>query len=313
MNQRLLQTAGLLLLLGGCASSTSRPAIEYRVEAWSKDEFTGRQLSSAHYEIFSTLTDRELESALPGFLESALEQYEATLPSQGRIQSPMRVYVLSCRPEWERFAARYFPEGYDTYATIHAGGFTSGGTSVAFYCDRSTTLATLAHEGWHQYLSALGLRNIPPWLNEGLACYHEAVQWKKERPLFTPLSNTYRINPIRNAVRDGRVLTIRDLAVADVGTMLRLDNSTVTQTYYAQAWALVTFLRHGSGPENAAAFATLMEELNDGRFGARVSAAQLAADGESADADGLFQAYFGRTAAALQDEYHRYLVAISGY
>jgi len=313
--------AGFLLLDGlllagtvGCASPQGRSRSNTSVSDWSQDGLTGRQIKTEHFDIISTLTDRAFEDGLPNFLERAFERYESTLPTSEKPLERMQVYLFACRPQWELFTQRRYPAGWSTYHHIRAGGFTEGSTAVLFFTDRAATLATLAHEGWHQYVHAVGIRAMPPWLHEGLACYHEAVQCGNAGPVFTPQANGYRIGHLRDAVQRDRLLSIHELVSTDAGEAVRKDNSTIVQTYYSQVWALVTFLRHGAGARRAAEFEHMMSDLADGKFAARVSAAQLVASrngGGSAEA--IFAAYFGCTPEQLEKSYYDHLVRVTGY
>ena len=88
-----------------------------------------------------------------------------------------------------------------------------------------------------------------------------------------------------------------------------------TETYYAQAWALVDFLRHGAGGRYAKAFDQLLDDIANDTFRVRLSAAKLA----TADAATLplgeltFQTYFGGPSSAAADEYYDHLIRLTGF
>ncbi|MFH1109845.1 MAG: DUF1570 domain-containing protein [Planctomycetota bacterium] len=299
------------LAVFGCAPRS--PSVAVVKSAWSDDGFVGRRFVTDHFEINSTLTDAEFEAALPAFVEAAYRRYEATLPTAGRPEHKLTMYVFGTRSEWERFTRRRFPARAAVYARIRSGGFTEGDTSVSFFMNRSATLATLAHEGWHQYVGSRFAFAIPAWLNEGLACYHEAVEYAGSEPTFNPRRNTFRINTLREAVQTGKLLPLRRIVDTDAGEVISQEHSGVTQVYYAQAWALVTFLRHGGGGKYAKDFDRLLSDIADGTFPVRLSAAKLSAGdrGDVTVGSAVFEAYFGHKAEDLADEYHDHLMRVT--
>ncbi len=297
----------------GCAPrSTSVSVVR---SAWSDDGFVGRRFVTDHFEINSILTDAEFEAALPAFMEAAYRRYEMTFPLAGRPEHKLTMYIFGTRSEWQRFTRRRFPARAAVYSRIRSGGFTEGDTSVSFFMNRSATLATLAHEGWHQYVGARFAFAIPAWLNEGLACCHESVEHAGRQPTFDPSHNTFRINSLREAVQTGRLLPLRRIVDTDAGEVISQEHSGVTQVYYAQAWALVTFLRHGSGGKYAEDFDRLLSDIADGTFPVKLSAAKLTVPDRNSTTAGTaaFEGYFGATPAALAEEYETHLMKVTGF
>jgi hypothetical protein len=303
----------VVLALSGCAPRS--PSVAVAQTRWSDDGFAGRRFVTDHFEINSTLTDTEFEAALPAFVEAAYRRYEMTFPLAGRPEHKLTMYVFGTRSEWERFTRRRYPARAAVYARIRSGGFTEGDTSVSFFMNRSATLATLAHEGWHQYVGSRFAFAIPAWLNEGLACCHEAVEYAGRQPTFDPLHNTFRINSLREAVQTGRLLSLGRIVDTDAGEIISQEHSGVTQVYYAQAWALVTFLRHGGGGRYATDFDRLLSDIADGTFPVRLSAAKLTGQDHGATTAGgaTFEAYFGATPEALANEYETHLLQVAGF
>lgn len=268
-------SALLLSWLIGCASTPTAPIPDARFAAWTGEGFNGRRISTEHFEIISTLADAELESGLPTFLEDAFRAYTKTLPMAEPLNQPLTTYVFGLRDEWLRFMRVRFPLRSAVYARIRSGGFTEGTTSVSFYTNRGVTLATLAHEGWHQYLSARLDRPVPAWINEGLACTFESFDMRNGRPRFIPRRNSFRINSLREAIQRDRLLSLSEIIDTDAGEVILNDRTKKTDTYYAQAWALMTFLRHGAGGRYAPAFDRMMGDIASGTFHARISASKL--------------------------------------
>lgn len=305
---------GVVTSMAACAPrSTVRIAVAG--EPWSAEGLTGRRFVTDHFEIFSTLRDPEFEAALPGFLEACYLQYEALISFPAGVEMKLSAYIFGTRSEWARFARRHFPARYEVYSRIRSGGFTEGATSVSFHASRAATLATLAHEGWHQYIGARLETPIPAWLNEGLACYHEAVEFAGTTPRFTPQHNTFRINSLREAIQADKTMSLQEIVDTDAGRVIAGNDAGGSQIYYAQAWALATFLRHGASGRHAPAFDRMLRDLADGTFAVRVSAATLgtAGAGDLSLGEAAFRAYFGHTPDQLSEEYYDHLIRIAGF
>ncbi|MBU0718005.1 MAG: hypothetical protein KJ749_07140, partial [Planctomycetes bacterium] len=101
----------------------------------------------------------------------------------------------------------------------------------------------------------------------------------------------------------------------DAGEVMLANPGQSTQTYYAQAWALMTFLRDGAGRKHAAAFGRLLADLADGGFGARISAFRLTAP-EAAGltfGEAAFRAYFTGSPEQLEKDYYNHIVRVAGF
>ncbi|MEK6677004.1 MAG: DUF1570 domain-containing protein [Planctomycetota bacterium] len=307
--------APLVLVCGsGCQGLESARRIEIAVQEWREDGLVGRRYVTTHFELISTLHDREFEKALPEFLEAAYGRYEQTLPPVHGDGPKMSVFLFGNRSQWEYFAKEHYPLRFSLYSRIRSGGFTEGDTSVSFYSDRASTLATLAHEGWHQYAATRFPFELPAWLNEGFACYHEAVECAGSKPVFTPHRNTFRINPLREAVLRDRLLSLEDILVSDAGQVMAQDNSAITQTFYAQAWGLVRFLQEGRGGHYSQSMRKLLGDISNGSYPVKITAARVASikGGSVAGSIDAFEAYFGGDFPRMNEEYYGFLVRTTG-
>ena len=106
--------------------------------------------------------------------------------------------------------------------------------------DRDDTWQTLRHELCHQYLDELGWRP-PRWFDEGMAEYASQLSWKGIATV-----DAGAIEPGLLA-RAKRVMTDR----LELAGFLRLTPSRFYAGgtgHYAQAFALIHFLRHGGAP-----------------------------------------------------------------
>ena len=295
--------------LTGCATTGPKEPVGFTSSPWVEEKLSGRRLVTKHFDIWSTLRDGEFELALPEFLELAYSSYVGTIPPVEGESPRLNVYVLGTPSEWARFVMSRQPPGVDIHILTRADGFTHGSMSACLYEDRATTLAALAHECWHQYIGTRSDMPIPAWLDEGLGCCFEVLQVTNGKRKYDSSRNSIRINGLRDAIGRGKLLPLEQLVISDAASISRHYDTDLTQTYYAQVWALVTYLRHGSDGRHTKDLDRLLDDVGNGRFLARVSAHKLLAPrgDEIPFGEAAFQTYFKTPTKALSDDYYAYL------
>ena len=304
-----------LALMGGCATSAltfETPGFQLTTSEWKFRGRAGSCLATDHFQIYTTVSDVELREYLPGFLETAYQLYASLLPAPDgspRAGTRLQTYVLDNRNEWERFVKERFGERYPIYRKISSGGFTEGRTSVVYNIGRAATLSVIAHEGWHQYVGSQAAVPIPAWLNEGLATYCESVEFRKDKPYFVPQRNTFRLDNLRNALVTGTAMPLRQLLSTNAGEVIDGRPVAATAAYYAQAWALTVYLRHGAHGRYADRFGTMAADLRNGSMRIKAQAARVASPHPSQTSYGeaVFFAYITEDLDAFENELNAYL------
>ncbi len=309
------------VVLSGCKAP--RPTVRFSEQPWSRNGLAGTHITTEHFDVYSTLHDDRLTHVLPEFLEGAYRQYSALLPRDETSATRLNTYLFGSRHEWDAFARENFAARHAVYQRIRSGGFTEGATAVVLHKSTAATLATLAHEGFHQYFGSSSFGPIPAWLNEGLACYFEGYEFVRGTVYFTPLENTFRVTHLRNALSDrsdtgltsGRLFTLSEITDIDAGEVLAREDSRLTQTYYAQLWGLITFLRHSEHGRHADAFDQMIADLREGTLHVRAGATKLTFPNAVTMTYGrsVFAAYFGDPEGDLADAYHRHLMNLAGF
>lgn len=302
------------LPLAGCSTTTHLP-ITFDTQEWTDGGFAGRRLTTRHFDIYSTLRDEDFESALPSFVEAAYGAYQKLLSEPPGRNERLALYVFGLRTEWEAFTKRRFPVRFPIYRRIRNGGFSEGNVSALFCRDHGSALATIAHEGWHQYVSTRFTQLLPAWLNEGLACGFESVDTFGARPRFDPNKNAFRMNSLREGIQQDNLMSLAEIVDTDAGRMLAGKSLRHTDAYFAQVWVLITFLRHGAGGRYGGDFDRLLEDIADDTFGKRLSADRLLS-GESAATtlgETVFRIYFHATPNELEAAYYDHVVRVAGY
>ncbi|MEE9294862.1 MAG: DUF1570 domain-containing protein [Phycisphaerae bacterium] len=315
---RAARSAALALttLISACDTTGTRtfdaPDFKLARAEWRFESHQGTHLSTDHFDIYTTSYDAELNDYLPEFLETTFQFYASLLPPPaGSTEQGLRLktYVFANRSEWDRFVKRRFPRRYPLYRMISAGGFSEGTTCVVYDIGRASTLSVLAHEGTHQYFAAHFTEPLPAWLNEGLATYCEAVEFRKNKPYFTPQRNTFRINHLRRAVADGTAIPLEKLLATNAGEVIEGNRITDTAAYYAQAWALVVYLRHAGQGRYADSFETMLHDVAGGtiRIKAQQAKALAPSPSQTSYGEAVFRAYFTTDLEEFEKGFRRFV------
>ncbi len=224
----------------GCR--TGGPDVAFTQAPWTFCEVSGTHLATEHFDVYTTIDAPELIEALPLFVETAYARYASFVPPRPEASGRLTTYLFGSREEWEAFAAARYPARHDIYARIRSGGFTEGTVSAVFFKAADTTLATIAHEGWHQYVASQPVSPLPAWLNEGIATACESHAYRRGRPVFHADRNIFRLRSLEEAVTSNRLRPLDELLELDAGELLATGDPKLIQHYYAQVWALIMFL-----------------------------------------------------------------------
>ncbi len=293
----------------GCSELTPPEPVVFKTEDWTYLGTPGKKLTSSHYVIFTTCKNERFVNALPTFLESCWDAYEKLIPAQHSLEQPLPTYFFGTRWQWERFTEEFTGPRAPTYLKIRSGGFSERGVTISHYSSQRASLSILAHEGLHQYLEVTRGKNIPAWLNEGLACYFESFDVDQtNRALFKPEKNTLRIPALREALAAQTLIPLREILSTNAGIAVQ-QSSTHVQNYYAQEWSLVVFLMRDSQDNlYRDAFRQLLNELGTEEMDRKVRA-YLAADTDARMSTGeaVFRAYLTEDIDGLEAQYHAFL------
>ena len=302
------------MALCGCEMAPAPPKFSMVQESWSFGPIEGHKIVTDHFDIHSTLVDAELEAALPSFLESAHREYRRLLPQQEG-KPRLQTYVFNNRAQWEAFTRMRFPESFQVYRRITAGGYAHGNLCVVYYIQRPYTLSVLAHEGMHQYFGNNFDVTLPAWLNEGLATYAESFELAGGQPVFTPRHNTFRLNALREALTTDSILPLKEMLATDAGKVLIQGQSRLVQTYYAQVWAMTVFLRHGAGGRYASGFDRILAEIVSGELPRTAQAARISAPSPSKTSYGeaIFRAHITTDLETFEQEFKAYMIELAGF
>jgi hypothetical protein len=218
------------------------PALE-SVQLWQNKYGPGLKITTAHYEIFTTLLEPLMLSQVPGFVESAYRAYNSQLPEA--IETPTRftVYLFAERSQWEDFTQTFAGPQAPLYCKIKAGAYYLNGACVAYNIGRERTFSVLGHEGWHQFNSRVFKFRLPSWLDEGAAMLFEAAGFDQGLFYFEPSQNMQRLGALKMMLIKNKTMPLKELIATNPGQVVADDDPEAVMAFYSQAYALVRFLR----------------------------------------------------------------------
>jgi hypothetical protein len=220
------------------------------------------KLTTAHYEIFTTLQEPVMLRRCAGFMESAYRAYNSQLPKPIETQNKLTIYLFGDRRQWENFTRDFAGEQAPIFCKIKAGAYYHNGACVAYDIGPQRTLSVLGHEGWHQFNGRHFEFRLPSWLDEGVAMLFETSEQGTFVP--EPAKNAYRLKTLKRTLVKNEMIPLRDLITSNPGQVLASDRTEAVMAFYSQSYALVRFLREADSGRRLGAYYRL---LADGRFG----------------------------------------------
>lgn len=292
--------AWLGVALAGCGAG--RAPVAFQIEPWRYRGVEGRKVTTARYELFTTLRDEFLLSAMPELLEAAVDYFRELVPPAGDVEGErMRVYLFADRGGWAEFTRGFTGPRAAEFLRITNGGYSERGVTVIQYVSHQTTFPIMAHEAFHQYVYHAVGRGIPAWVNEGMAVVCEGQRWSGERLVtFDPWHNPMRRNTLAEALAAGELFSLEELLATNAGRVVQLP-SRVVGTYYAQLWALMLFLREGGGGKYAAGTAAMLRSL------AREASATGPSVWAASPGEALFRRFITEDLAGFSTEFQEFV------
>ena len=248
------------------------------VEVWNNQHGPGLKLTTAHYEIFTTLLDPMLLRQCPEFIESAYKAYNLQLPEPIETRYRFIIYLFADRRQWEDFTNNFTGEQAEIFRRIKAGAYCHNGACVAYDIGIERTYSVLAHEGWHQFSNRHFKFRLPSWLDEGIAMLFETQINGDGIIDFEPAENTYRLNALKNTMSKDKMLPLRGLIATTPGDVLATDQTETVLGFYSQSYALIRFLREAGGGERLGDYRRLLADGLRGNWPLDEASKKIAAD-----------------------------------
>jgi len=236
------------------------------IDPWDNKYGPGLRLTTAHYQIFTTLLEPEMLRRIPAFMESVYRAYKTQLTESVEPQTGLTIYLFASRRQWERFTKDFTGDQARTFCRIKAGAYYHNGSCVAYDIGPARTLAVLGHEGWHQFSDKHFKFRLPSWIDEGIAMLFETKDAESGTFQLAPAKNVYRLNSLRKTLENDSMIPLRELISSNPGDVLAMDRTEAVMAFYSQAYALVRFLQEVDSGRRKEAYHRLLADGLHGRW-----------------------------------------------
>jgi hypothetical protein len=285
------------------------PTLE-SVEVWQNEFGPGLKLTTAHYEVLTTLLEPLMLSQVPGFMESAYRGYNNQLPEPIETTTKFTVYLFADRKQWEDFTMAFAGPQAPLYCKIKSGAYYLNDACVAYNIGRERTFSALGHEGWHQFNKKHFKYRLPSWLDEGIAMLFETSRYERGLFYFEPGQNMSRLGSLKMTLMKNKMIPLRELIAMNPGEALVTSDDTV-MAFYSQAYALVRFLREDNYGKRLGNYRKMLEDGLMGKWPLEEGGKRIAEDRNipltvwwnRAIGTKLFEYYIGDDFGRIEEEY----------
>lgn len=252
------------------------PALK-SIDVWDNKYGPGLKLTTAHYEIFTTLLEPLMLSQVPGFVESAYRGYQSQLPAPVRTSSKFTVYLFAERRQWDAFTTHFAGRQAPVYMKIKKGAYMLKGACVAYNIGIERTFSVIGHEGWHQFSRKHFSFRLPSWLDEGVAMLFETHTYDRGFFYFDATKNLNRLASLKRTLQGNKMIPLRRLIPMNPGEAI-IDGDDAIGAFYSQSYALVRFLREDDYGRRLANYHRLMQDGLTGQWPLSDTGKRIAAD-----------------------------------
>jgi len=267
-----------LVLLFSCVGCQSKGVDDQpTIESWLLTEAdAGLKITTKHYEIFTTVTNKDVLRQIPLFWESAFQNYSRMCDPIAVNEKKFTVYIFNQRRQWEDFTRLWCGDQAALYLSIQNGGYMFKSACVIYLQDTPNNFWVMGHEGWHQFSNQNFTYRLPAWIVEGLATTFEAYQWVGEDVDFDVELNHQRLLGLKKSLaRNRNRFRLSELVLTDAGQFLndaehpdesqRLRQSKLN-AYYSQLYAFIRFLREKNNAEYSQALKDILNDAITGKW-----------------------------------------------
>jgi hypothetical protein len=281
-----------------------------RIEPQLIDGTPGVRVTLPHYVIYSTISDQQVIKRIGQVLEGAWDQYRSLAPQIPASLRPMECYFFETRSQWAAYTKAHTGDDAAIYLRVNRGGYTVNDKFVAYWIGDIGTSSVAAHEGWHQYVARHLKGRLPPFLEEGLACMFEQVQWVEPGknmpalPQFDLTRNHPRLSALRASVDEDEMYPLKTLVTMHAGQVVGKRSAKI-EAFYAECWAFARFMNES----HPLALKSMLSDASRGTLFAD-SSTDDASNGplwDPATAKPMLEHYLGKNLADIEAEFAKYV------
>jgi tetratricopeptide (TPR) repeat protein len=154
------------------------------------------------------------------------------------LPSLLRVRIFSNKSNFDSYLASLIPQKRDSFVFLQYQDVAKS-ELLGFYMEDESYMKALAHHGVVQALKAF-VPNPPLWLQKGLAVYFEKSTRLPDTPKAVFVENLSWVKTMKSLAEnpaDSSLIPLEELLTIDVENA-----NTNIEAFYAESWALISFL-----------------------------------------------------------------------
>ena len=229
-----------------------------------------QEYKSTYYTIHTNL-DRDEAKIFGRHMDKTYWVYARRFQSfRNRERRSMPLYLVRTRDDYISLMARF---GVDASASGGMFFYSREANGLATWVEgipKSNALETLQHEGFHQFAYAYIGRQLPLWVNEGLAEYFgDGILVRHEMKIG--FATHHRLQSVQEAIREDTAIGFDDLLdmTSERWHQNMISGSAHGRIQYDQSWSIVYFLIHGDGGRYRKAFEKYLKIVSNGRHSSK--------------------------------------------
>ncbi len=212
-----------------------------------------------YYKLATDLDQDGARAAIRHITLMAEEYYERTRGFGKTVNERLPIFILRSPATYRELGG--MPGTAGVFIHDRAGGDRL--MAMVRESDPGESWHVIQHEGFHQFSAASIGRDLPPWVNEGLAEYFGEGVFTGDA-FYTGFVPQERLADIRAAIRAHKLRPLEEM----MQMSHEIWNSTIglahdkAGTNYNQAWAMVQFLAHGDDGRYQEAFGNFLTAVS---------------------------------------------------
>lgn len=215
---------------------------------------------SGHYHV---VTDKSVafSQEIAEKMEAALNMFNKNMHFElSDLSSKLKLTIFQSKDAFNNYLTNLINETREDFAYIHYSDITKS-ELVGFQKEKEDDFnASLLHQGYIQFLKSF-IPNPPIWLREGMATYYENSQWNETLKSFSFKPNFIWLKNLKSIVQNSDI-TKPYIPLEELLTISRDSAKTRIETFYPQAWGLVSFLLESENKNYNRIFYDSVSNLN---------------------------------------------------
>lgn len=203
------------------------------------------EVETAHYHVISEISE-DHATAMGDRLEAMLSLYNQQFRYPvDELETPLRVRVFATKSRFDSYLRRLVDETRDGYVYLHYSDLAKS-ELVGYYVDDDSLDQSIIHQSFIQFFRAF-VPEPPLWLREGFAIYYEASEYDQEFGTVIYHENLAWLDTLKGMVAgdaDRPLIPLEDMLAMDLA-----DARDRIDSFYPQAWGMVSFLMHADDPD----------------------------------------------------------------